>query len=119
MRRHVPQHDWRGTAQVSGAHQSAVTRHGWSQHDCLHDSRCCFLLDLHMPLQRITSFIHIFIVITWCWEECWPSVSLCTECSLVDAVAKSREGRHCAVRVLSIWAARDLLPAKARPAHYR
>jgi hypothetical protein len=33
-------------------------------------------------------------------------------------VAKSREGRHRAVHVLSIWAARDLLPAKARPAHH-
>jgi hypothetical protein len=37
----------------------------------------------------------------------------CAIRSLVDAVAKTREGRLRTVHVLSIWAARDLLPAKA------
>jgi hypothetical protein len=85
----------------------------------LRDSCFCSLENFADTCPEDYIVTHIFIVTTWCWEECWPSVSFRTACSLVDAVAKSREGRRCAVRVLSIWAARDLLPAKAGPAHHR
>lgn len=37
-------------------------------------------------------------------------------CSLVDAVSKSRDGRHRAHKVLQIWATRELLPTRVRVA---